>query len=50
MGPVFVVIGSVALAAAFLAFAWTMQRRQSRNVAAHVDSDEDAIVGMFPPV
>ena len=48
MGSVFVVIGSVTLAAAFLAFAWAMERRQRRNGTANDDSDDEAIVGMFP--
>jgi hypothetical protein len=50
MGSVFVVIGSVTLAAAFLAFAWAMERRQRRNGTANDDSGDEAIVGMFPPV
>jgi hypothetical protein len=46
---IFVTIGSTALAATLLAFAWGMQRRQSRLGRANDDSD-DAIVGMFPGV
>jgi hypothetical protein len=45
----FVTLGSAMLGAAFLAFAWAMQRRQCRNGVAN-DTDDDAIVGMFPPI
>jgi heme O synthase-like polyprenyltransferase len=37
------------LAAALLAFAWTMPHRLNRSGRANDDSD-DAIVGMFPGV
>jgi hypothetical protein len=47
MTPIFAIIGSAALAAALLSFAWTMQKRQRRNGRANDDSD-DAVVGMFP--
>jgi hypothetical protein len=49
MPPVFVTIGSAALAAAFLVFAWTMQHRQRRNGRPCDDSD-DAVVTFFPGV
>ncbi len=49
MVPVLVTIASATLAGAFLAFAWTMQRRQ--RAKGRVDDDSDgAIVGMFPGV
>jgi hypothetical protein len=47
VAPIFVTIGADTLAAAFLAFAWTMQKRLNRSGQANDDSD-DAIVGMFP--
>lgn len=50
MIPVFVIVGSVMLAAALLAFAWAMQQRQDRRGIADDDSDDDAIVAMLPPI
>ncbi len=40
----FVTIGSVTLAAAFVAFTWAMQRRQLRKGRRTADSD-DAVIG-----
>ena len=47
MAPIFVTIGAATLAAAFLVFAWTMQKRRDRSGRPSDDSD-DAVVGFFP--
>ena len=46
MAPIFVIAGSLTLAAAMLVFAWTMQHRQWRNGRVD-DCDDDAIVASF---
>jgi hypothetical protein len=47
MDRIFVIVGSAALATAFLAFAWEMLRRQWRNGPTSDDSYE-ADIGMYP--
>ncbi len=46
MAFIFVMVGSTTLAVAFLAFAWTMQRRRSAKGEATTGAD-DAVVGTF---
>lgn len=46
MSSLFVTIGSSALAAALLAFAWAMQHRRWRSGCVD-DSDDDAIVAIL---
>jgi hypothetical protein len=50
MAPALAIIGSLLLAAALLAFAWTMQRRRSRNGATCDEPEDDAVVAWLPPI